>query len=137
MLRVSDAYPARETVTLCCPGVSPGRLNGVTQLGSVRPSIWTSAPSGVELMVICPGITAAAKAWTLIFFLLFLLYLGVTETGDASRPAEICSGCACAGVSTGGCAGFQAGFGVASTGVAAAAGGSAALSSAEFSEWIR
>ena len=39
MLRVSVEYPARVIVTLCCPGASPGKLNGVTQLESLRPSM--------------------------------------------------------------------------------------------------
>src|SRR5207244_4259578 len=57
--------------TVCWPGANPGRLNGVTQLGSVRPSTRIVAPSGVELIVNCPGATVGAAG--IIVFCLRLL----------------------------------------------------------------
>src|SRR5579862_6546029 len=131
MVRLSVEYPARAMTTLCWPGASPGRLNGVTQLGSVRPSMRTSAPSGVELMVSCPGIATTATGAAFTFL---CVYLGTTETAGDSWTALICSGAAGSGAGAGGCAVFHAGLGAGLDGTDAA-GCSVEVSSAEFSEW--
>src|SRR5215468_7401887 len=77
-------------VTLCCPGANPERLNGVIQLGSVRPSSRMVAPSGVELMVNWPGITAATVGIGGFCFGL-VLYLGVTGITDVSPGISSCA----------------------------------------------
>src|ERR1039458_7302220 len=70
-VRVSVEWPALLTVTECWPAFNPDRVKGVTQEGSVFPSICTCAPWGVESIAICPGtITGAAGATG--FFLAFL-----------------------------------------------------------------
>src|SRR5205807_9826403 len=69
--------------TVCWPGANPGRLNGVTQLGSVRPSTRIVAPSGVELIVNCPGATVGA-AGIIVFCLRLLMCFVVSETLDGS-----------------------------------------------------
>src|SRR5579884_189590 len=94
MTLVSVANPSRVTLTTCWPGVTPGRLYGVTQAGSLRPSIWICAPSGVELTDNSPGTTvfftgAAARCG-------LVAYRGVTVT-SGSDSADAASGAgACA-----------------------------------------
>src|SRR5438270_6478335 len=54
-VRVSEAYPALLSVIECWPGVKPGTLYGVIHAASLRPSICTCAPAGVESIANCPG----------------------------------------------------------------------------------
>src|SRR5881398_1383598 len=108
----NTAAPAGSMLTVCWPGANPGRLNGVPQLGSVRPSIRIVAPSGVELIVNCPGATVGA-AGIIVFCLRLLACLVVTETLDGSAeissgPAATAAGAsdACDLADAAGCAGF-------------------------------
>src|SRR5271163_4297187 len=103
---------------VCCPGVSPARLNGVTDLIS-RSSSWICAPWGVESTFSAPGMMAGAAGGGAFFFLvlLALLYFGVMETAGAVSTGSgvTCDGavdCATAGLGLDG-AGVAAGTGVA------------------------
>src|SRR5271154_4882912 len=100
---------------VCCPGVSPARLNGVTDLIS-RPSSWICAPWGVESKFSAPEMMAGAAGGGVFFFLLLLalLYFGVMETAGAASTGG--SGVTCAGAD---CA--TAGPGLDGTGVATGA----------------
>src|SRR3984957_17411737 len=74
-VRESVEYPALLTLIECAPGCRFVSAHGVTQLGSLRPSLCTCAPCGVESIAIFPGIIAGAT--TAGFLLCGLRALGL------------------------------------------------------------
>src|SRR5580693_4371670 len=121
-------------VNVCCPGLSPARLKGVTQVESFCPSIWICAPAGVEATLNCPG-TIVGAVGLLGFAFFLLLYFGCTETAGGATVTA--SGATCVvvwfaaelsgGADALGWAGALAATAGVCTGVA---------SSSAFSEWI-
>src|SRR5579885_91181 len=100
-------------------------VQGVSQLGSLRPSICTCAPSGVESIASWPGIAAGAGAAFLLLPLRAFAFLaGTPRTGSAGAGSSGASAWAAGGSavtdSTG--AGGCTGGGAAVTGAAASAG---------------
>src|SRR5215471_203700 len=86
MVRESLEYPDLLVVIECWPGCRFVRVNGVTQLGSVAPSIWTCAPSGLDSMANWPGIITGAAG--LFLFLEFRVFAGA-----AADSSTVTSGC--------------------------------------------